>query len=452
MVETGEIAQEEMDQALKAPIRLVPPRNVASRAPYFTDFVKAELIEKLKDRLSEEEIPAAGYRVYTTLDVLTNEDAQQAVSRGVDALEKRLKLQGNDRLEGALAAVDQSTGYIRALVGGRNYGQSNFNRILNMKRQVGSTFKPFVYLTALTSRDAHGVPYTPGYPIEDAPWTLVYDQGRQSWAPRNYEREFRGWVTLRTALAHSINTVAAKLGVQVGIDHVIETARALGIESELPQVPALSLGVAELSPVELLKAYAAIANHGQTDELTVIRAITLDDYRTFIAQFTYNPKQVFPAGPIDLLADMLQNVFTEGTAQSAAVMGFERPAAGKTGTTSHHRDSWFAGFTPQLTSVVWVGRDLDRDTEKSRVKLTGAGAALPIWVDFMKHALEGEPPTPFPLSPSLTQVRLDRKTGQRASSDCPEGRVVIERVVLGQEPTGWSCENLWPPSVPQTNL
>ena len=189
-----------------------------------------------------------------------------------------MKITGKDRLEGALASVDQSNGYIRALVGGRSYAESNFNRILNMRRQVGSTFKPIVYLTAFQrGRDAKGIPYGPGHPVEDAPWTLVYDHGRQNWAPKNYEKEFMGWISFRTALAHSINTATARLGFEVGIDNVIKTARTLGIQAELPTVPSLSLGVAELTPIELLEAYATFANHGVQDELTVIRSINHQD-------------------------------------------------------------------------------------------------------------------------------------------------------------------------------
>jgi membrane peptidoglycan carboxypeptidase len=264
-----------------------------------------------------------------------------------------------------------------------------------------------------------------------------------------------------------VNTIAARLGVQVGIPKVIETSRALGIESELPEVPSLSLGVAELSPVELLRAYATVANHGEADELTVIRAVTRDlardemerlgasappGGRTFVAHFAYNPRQALPPGPSDLLTDMLQNVFVEGTARAAYALGFDRPAAGKTGTTSHYRDSWFAGYTPQLTAVVWVGMDQMRADQKTSVKLTGAGAALPIWVEFMNEALAGEAPAAFPLSPALTQVRIDTRSGKRADGGCPDAQVTVERVVAGREPAEESCEAMYPPSVSTTEM
>ncbi len=448
MVETGQIAKSEADAALKQPIRLAPPSSVANKAPYFTDFVKAQLISQLKGRMTEEEVTEAGFRVYTTLDLALNSSAQNAVLRGITGLEKKMKLGATDRLEGALASVDHTNGYIRALVGGRNYAESTFNRILNMRRQVGSTFKPIVFLTALQKgRDPKGVPYGPGHPVEDSPWTLVYDHGRQEWSPKNYEKEFLGWISFRTALSHSINTATARLGYEVGMENIISTARALGIETELPSVPSIALGVAELTPIELLQAYAIFANHGVQDELTVIRAITHEDGSDY-ARFVYHPKQVFNPGPTDLLTDMLQSVFTEGTAREAVHMGFDRPAAGKTGTTSHHRDAWFAGYTPQLTTVVWVGMDQPR--ADSKVKLTGANSALPIWADYMKKALEGEPPTPFPLSQYLSNVSIDSRSGLLSDGSCHPTQVITEKYEKENEPHSSGCSPVWPDSVPRT--
>lgn len=465
MVAAGFIAEAEAADAAKLPLRFRPPISVANKAPYFTDFVKAEMIRQLKDRISETDIAAAGFRVYTTLDPDLAELAQDAVENGVTELEKKLKIDSKavpeDRLEGALAVVDHKTGYIRALIGGRNYSESTFNRILNMRRQVGSTFKPFVYLTAfLQGRDSDGLPYTTGYPVEDAPWTLTYDKGRQKWTPKNYEKESLGWIPLRIALAKSINTVAAKLGTRVGISSVIETARALGIQSELPDVPSLALGVSELSPVELVTAYATIANHGVQDELTAIRVITQDDAKIF-AKFVFNAKQVFPPAPIDLLIEAMRGVFSEGTAASAGPhYGFTRPAAGKTGTTSNYRDAWFAGFTPDLTTVVWVGADQNASlTEKGGKKknrkllqITGASGALPIWADFMKHALEDTAPTPFPVSDHLKLLKLDRYTGREAQLFCPGDQLIEEWVMRDFDPKGFTCDSKYPETVGESSI
>jgi penicillin-binding protein 1A len=456
MAETGQLSEAESREAEKLPVRLAPPVTTANKAPYFVDFVKAELIRQLKDRMTEEEITQAGLKIYSTLHVPMNQAAQRAVARGIDQLEKSAK--APLRIEGALASVDHSTGFLRALVGGKDYARSTFNRILNMKRQVGSTFKPIVYLTALAKRnDSNGVPYGPAYPMEDSPWTLSYDRGRQTWSPKNYEPEFRGWITLRQALAHSTNTIAARLGHEVGIGKVIETAHELGIESPLPEVPSLALGVAELSPVELLKAYATIAHHGVQDELTAIRAITADDGSIF-ARFVYHPQLIFEPGPADLISDMMTSVFTDGTASPTALrLNFTRPAAGKTGTTSNHRDSWFAGFTPQLTSVVWVGVDPQGTApgtthspgeKKGKVILTGASAALPIWIDFMKSALADEPPSQFPVSTHLKRIRIDRHSGRRASAECPDPQLLEENYLEEAESGDSACLPTYPNTLP----
>ncbi len=459
MVETGQLAEGEAKEAVKMPIRLAPAQTASNKAPYFTDYAKAELIRLLKDRVSEQEIPQSGFHVFTTLDVSLNSAAQKAVAEGVANLDKSVKqLPAGMRLEGALACMDQHTGFIRALVGGRSYGTSTFNRILNMKRQVGSTFKPLVYLAALRKKfDKQGIPYTPGYPMEDAPWTIEYDHGKQSWAPKNYEKEFLGWIPLRTSLAHSVNTVTARLGYEVGLSNIVQLAKELGVESELPAFPSLSLGVAELSPIELLRIYGTIANHGVQEELTVIRGITQDD-GTGYARFVFHPKKVLETFEADLMTDMLESVFTEGTAHMARDLGYKNAAAGKTGTTSHHRDSWFAGYSPHLTSVVWVGLDeapqLEELQEKAKKKdkllLTGATSALPIWVKYMNAALIRQAPEGFPPNPELIDVKLDRKSGKLAASDCPISEVIPEKAIRGVETTSPGCQKDWPPSVPKT--
>ena len=462
MVETGQLAEAEAESVSKLPIRLVPVQNASDKAPYFTDFVKAELIQSFKDRMNEEEITQAGLRVYTTLDTEVNRQGQLAIAEGIARLEKNFVVKKNSKpkpssplvsadlalglapqLEGALAAVDHSTGFIRALVGGKRYSASNFNRILNMKRQVGSTFKPFVYLTAFQmGRDSEGVPYAPGHPAEDAPWTLTYDRGKQSWSPRNFEKSNRGWVSYRSAVRYSINMVAARLALEVGIPSIIKTAQALGVESSLPNVPSLSLGVAELSPVELLKAYATIANRGEQEELVVIRSIIQADETEFLQPGNYSVR-VFDSAPIDLLHDVLEDAFRQKT------RNFEQPAAGKTGTTSNHRDAWYAGYTPQLTTVIWVGMDHD-DVKNAapQFNLTGANSAFPIWLSFMKAALAGQPSRPFPPSPDLVELATDMYTGKRAAAGCPASQVVTEKFMKGFEPSGESCEKSWPAHLP----
>ncbi len=445
MVETGLVAGGEAQAALKLPIHLAPIQNSVTKAPFFTDYVKAELIRLLKGKLNEQDIIQSGFKVYTTLDPRLNSLAQKAVAEGTSRLQVKFKLTEAQRLEGALASVDQVTGYIRALVGGRNYSQSNFNRILNMKRQVGSTFKPVVYLTAFQKGlDPQGIPYAPGRPVQDAPWTWFYDRNQQSWAPKNYDKEPLGWIPLRTALARSVNTVAARLASEVGLDAIIDTGRKLGIESNLPKVPSLALGVAELSPIELLKVYATLANRGTQEELVVIRGITQSSGVKYLIPSSQPQPAIDPA-VVDLLTDALQEVFNQGTAQSARKLGFLSPAAGKTGTTNNHRDAWFAGYTPRLTTVVWVGMDQPTD-KNTALPLTGANSALPIWVDYMKAALSPEQAlVPFPESPLLVKISIDSHTGKEASGGCPPAQVVTETFIRGHEPQQKSCEPNWPP-------
>ncbi len=461
MVDLSFITEKEAAAAAALPIRLSAPKTVVNKAPYFTDYAKAEVQRQLKGQVSEQEISARGFRIYTSLDILTHQAAQEAITAGIADLEKKYALKaqvnGGERLEAALAAVDHRTGLIRTLIGGRNYAESSFNRILNMKRQVGSTFKPFVFLTAyLAGKDANGVSYSAGYPLEDGPLTLTYDHGKQSWSPKNYEKDYLGTISFRTTLAKSINTATARLAIQLTPKAIVETARRIGLESELPEVPSLSLGVAELTPVELLKAYSVIANRGVGDDPSVIRAITEKD-GTIFAHFEYHPKEKIPPMVADLTTELLQAVFTDGTASESLHLGFDRSAAGKTGTTSQYRDAWFAGFTPQLTTVVWVGTDqtqppIDPVTKKptklAKLKLTGAGAALPIWVHFMKDALESEPPVAISINQELASTRIDSRTGKKAATGCPLSQTSIEHFRPELEPTDTSCERDFPAPKP----
>jgi membrane peptidoglycan carboxypeptidase len=441
MVETDQIAEEEAASARQAPLRYAPPQTVMNKAPYFSDYVKAELLQSVKGRLADGDVAGASLKVYTTLDPLQNAAAGRAVADGVAALEKKLNLAATDRLEGALAAVEPATGYLRALVGGKNYANSSFNRILNMRRQVGSTFKPVVYLTAIRKgQDASGIPYGGAYPLWDGPWKLIYDSGRQTWEPKNYEKGYRGWTTFRESLARSINTTTAKLGADLGVESIIETARMLGVTSDLPSVPSLALGVAELTPVELLRIYATVANHGTQLKLVTIRLIT-DDAGATVLENVAEPRPALPAEMTDLLTQLLRSVFTDGTAtEMAKALAWTRPAAGKTGTTSHHRDAWFAGFTPQLTTVVWVGKDLE-NSAPSKISLTGGGSAFPIWASFMKNALTGEAVEDFAAPPGISEVLVDLHTGWSARAGCSIEQVRTDTYLTSQLTGRETCES-----------
>ena len=452
MMETQKITETEFNLALKQPIRLAQAPQAGKRAPYFVDFVKAELLKLLSDRFDEKEISELGFQVYTTLDLNLNQASQESLQTGLTALEAKLGIAGSVELQGAVASVDQATGEIKTLIGGRSYSQSTFNRILNMKRQVGSTFKPIVYATAFRQiEDSNGNTFSPAYPLDDSQWDWKFNANQPAWSPANYEHEKLGWISLKVALAKSISTTAARVAKRIGIENVIETAKFLGITTKLPNVPSVALGSVELSPIEVLEAYMTLANHGKADQPYVIKAIQNPDGSDFYKS-EYRPKAKIDAGVADMMTYLLQDVFAEGTAMLAGKTGFDRPAAGKTGTTNDSRDSWFVGYTPQVTSLVWVGLDqglIDEAVKNApktsanklpkKVRLTGALAALPIWLDIMKKGLQYEPPLPFPESDQLVDVRLDIHSGQKAESSCPESQVVMEKVIIGREPKKSTC-------------
>ena len=436
MLETKKISEREFKTALQLPIRLSPPPTAGNRAPYYVDFVKAEINRLLNDHFQENEIPELGFQVYTSLDLNMNQIAQETLQSAIPANPAK-----NAALQGAIAIVDQSKSEIRALIGGKNYAESTFNRILNMKRQVGSTFKPIVYATAFrVMQDSEGNSFTPAYPLLDQKWGWKYDSKQPIWKPANYEKESLGWIPMKTALAKSINTTAARVAQKVGLSEIIDTAHTLGIETKIPPIPSISLGSVELSPMEVITAYATLANHGKADNLTVIKSILNPDGSEFYANEPHMKERIDP-GIADMMTEMLQNVFVEGTASLAGnLYGFHRPAAGKTGTTNEYRDAWFAGYTPQLTAVVWMG--FDQGIQKS--KLTGANTALPVWAKMMNRILQYEPALPFPESEHLIDMRLDKLTGQKAESSCNESQVVLEKVIVGREPKKSTCAKEYP--------
>jgi penicillin-binding protein 1B len=435
MFETKKITESELKIALQLPIRLSPPPSATNRAPYFVDFVKSEINRLLNEHFQEEEIPELGFQVYTSLDLNMNQIAQETLQTAIPQNPAK-----NAALQGAIVIVDQATSEIRALIGGKNYAESNFNRILNMKRQAGSTFKPIVYASAFRiMQDANGNSFTPAFPLLDEKWGWKYDAKQPIWKPSNYEKESLGWISLKHSLSKSINTTAARLAQKVGLAEIADTARTLGVETKIPLVPSISLGSVELSPMEIVSVYSTLANHGKSSDLSVIKSILNPDGSEYYVNEPRTKEKIDP-GIADMMTELLQSVFLEGTAANAVNLGFSRPAAGKTGTTNDYRDAWFVGYTPQLTAAVWMG--FDQGTQKS--KLTGANTALPVWVKMMNRILQYEPAIPFPESDHLIDMRLDKFTGQRAESSCSESQVVLEKVIVGREPKKSTCEKEYP--------
>jgi penicillin-binding protein 1B len=425
MRDAGFIDEAAMQAALQAPLLLERPSIDTTDAPYFVDLVG----QQLSERYAARDLTTQNLSIYTTLDLHLQGLAQQALERGLDRVQELIKKRTKATVQGSMIAIEPASGRLVALVGGRSYGRSQYNRVMQARRQPGSTFKPFVYLTAFeaTFDDPSLPPITPATVVEDAPAVFFFED--KEYIPTNYEDDYVGMVTLRTALARSLNVATVKVAEMVGYDRVAELwSKKLGIGAPIQPYPAIALGSFEATPFELASAYNVIANGGlRVEPVTILRVADLKN-AVLEQHQSPPPERVLHEESAYLVTDMLKSVLREGTAAGAAGMGFTAEAAGKTGTTNDYRDAWFAGFTPDLLCVVWVGFD-----DNTPVGLSGTRAALPIWVDFMKAALAGRPPTHFPPPPEgIVFVEIDRDTGLLARSGCPRTR--SEVFVAGTEP------------------
>ncbi len=368
MEQLNMISAEQREQSDLEPLGARSKPLLSEPAPYF---VQAVLDEIRQMGLSAEQ----GLKIHTTLDPDLQEQAQVVVAQELEALEKR---HANIRahsvvspLQGAAIIAHVESGGVRALVGGRQYKQNQFNRIRSSRRQPGSLFKPFVYLAALENGD-----FSPDTELIDEPWTYRYEG--QTWTPRNYDKHFRGRVTMMQALANSLNVPTARLAVEIGIPTLIEVAHRLGIKSELEPLPALSLGAAEVTPWELTEAYLTLAKDGWQVPLHLFTKIE-DGAGEILFEFDIEPRAVAREETVRTLITMMKRTFVDGTAYGIGrliteVLQTEDAPAGKTGTTSDTRDAWFAGFDRSLLTLTWVGFD-----DNASTGLTGSSAALPIW-------------------------------------------------------------------------
>ena len=416
------ITADAAERASNDPITVVA-RAVDNEAPYFVDYLGEEL---------QTEFPGITQRtgaleIFTTLDLNLQRYAQDAVRDGLakvdQILAKRRRKPGPS--QAALVALDPRSGEILALVGGRFYNQSQFNRATTARRQPGSTFKPFVYLAAFERAAEEGrTDVTPASMVWDEPTTWTYDQ--QEWSPRNYDSEYDGFVTLRRALALSRNIAAIKVAEQTGFDQVAALWRKTKIgRSALEGYPSIALGVFELTPMEVASAYTAFPNGGLIKPLrSIVRVRSGDD--SLMPKAVEGPR-IARESTAFLVTNMMRSVINEGTGASARGNGFTLDAAGKSGTTNDLRDAWFVGFTPELLAVVWVGFD-----DNAPLGLSGTQAALPIWTDFMKRALAGHDNVGFEPPEGISFVEIDRDTGRLALPTCP--RITTESFLAGSEP------------------
>lgn len=396
MAKLNMITSDEALKAKAAPLPSRPKRHLTEPAPYFIQAVRRELERREIDG-------SEGLRVYTTLNLRAQEAAHLAVRDGLERLEeknpyiRKLKMSGKN-LEAVLVAAEPKTGAVQALVGGRGYLATQFNRAIDSRRQVGSIMKPFVYLTAFESLTEGGRPYTPLTLLRDEPKTYRFDG--QTWTPRNYDGKYRGEVPLYIALTDSLNAATVDLGMRVGLDTIVDTTRRLGINSKVSALPSLTLGAFELSPLEVLQAYSTLAQFGRHVPLVFIERVNDLDGKT-IYHHAIEPRQVTAPEPTAQLVGIMKNVLTIGTARSVTLAGFTRSAAGKTGTTNDKKDAWFAGFTPDHAALVWIGYD-----DNTSVRLTGSSGAVPIWTRYMKSYAASLPAKDFPWPESMEAVQL----------------------------------------------
>jgi penicillin-binding protein 1B len=425
MADAGYVSQQAAERAGREPMETVA-RAMETEAPYFVDLLGQVLSDQYPGLLSGSRPIDIG----TTLDSYLQRVAQEAVQAGAAAIDAQLaRKQVKGQAQIALIALDPRTGDILAYIGGRSYGQSQFNRPLHARRQPGSAFKPFVYLAAFESAAADGrTDVTPATLVNDEPSTFAFED--QGWTPRNYEDEYDGIITLRRALAQSRNVGTVRAAEMVGFDKVANLWKRFGSGTAPKPYPSITLGVFEATPMEVASAYTVFAGGG---ELRAPRAIArLESGGSELPLNVAASARIARADTTYLVTSMLRSVVNEGTAASARGMGFSHDAAGKTGTTNDLRDAWFVGFTPELLTAVWVGFD-----DNQPVGLSGSQAALPIWTRFMMAALAGHPNVNFQPPPGIVFVTIDRDTGKLAQPGCP--RIINEAFIEGTEPAE-ACE------------
>lgn len=432
MLATKAITQVEYDAASQSALGVTTTRYSNDRAPYFVELVRLHLDEKYGSNAVYE----GGMKVYTTLDTELQESAERALERHLTKLEGDMRLKVTHAsfsedadaggrtpyLQGSVVAIDPRNGYVRALVGGRDWNESNFNRATQAKRQPGSSFKPFVYVAAIDNG------FKPTDILVDEPVSFPGGDGKL-YEPQNYDRKFRGPVTLRYALQQSVNIPAIKLLRKVGTSLVASYARRMGIESPLGQNLSLALGSSEVTLIELTSAYGVLADRGVRNKPVMVLKVE-DKSGAVLERHSPRPTEVLSEATSATVTSMLQSVMDHGTGYPARAAGFTIPAAGKTGTMDEYKDAWFVGYIPSLTCGVWVGYDEKRFIGPG---MTGGRAALPVWTEVMLAATRGRPVEAFPSPAGTVERMVCAETGMLATVACPN--TTSEVFAEGAEPS-----------------
>jgi 1A family penicillin-binding protein len=412
MVAAGFISAERAASAEAQPLIFRKQGNNGPLGDYFVDWV----LKGLEEHYGAQVVYHGGLKVTTTLDPLLQRLAYESLVGGLEDLEKNMPgIPENgagsgtglrERVQGALVAIQVNSGAVKAMVGGRDYLQSEFNRAVESNRQPGSGFKPFLYYTAFEKLNV-----TPATVLVDKP-VRVPVPGGQEWRPSNFRREYQGPVILKKAFYESINTIAAQLVVQTGPEAVIATANRCGIESPLNPVYSVALGSSGVSPLEMASAFSTFAAGGVHFPAFGIWRVE-DPYGQVLEEHIVSGNKALNNKIAYQVVDMMQSVVDEGTGEIVRRLGFTKPAAGKTGTTNGFKDAWFTGFTPALCASVWVGYDREQGMKDLHGGgITGGRAAAPIWSRFMTRATDGEPPRPFLQPAGIRFQSVDPRTGE----------------------------------------
>jgi penicillin-binding protein 1A len=447
MRNAGYLTAEEAERWKAYPLQLSSRQDFGEVAPYFVEWIRQQLYARFGRDLYQE-----GYRIYTTLDLDMQMAAERALANQleaiesgtygpfrhqtyqqyVDSLERRgLKSEGQvltPYLQGALVTMEARTGYVRAMVGGRNFDESEFNRATQARRQAGSTFKPFVYAAAIRA----GKPAS--YVINDEPISLMAQPNdSMPWEPQNYEGDFRGPMTLRRGLYLSRNLVAIRLGLELGAPAVVGEAVRYGISTPLPPYPSLFIGSASVIPLEMVSAYTAFATLGE--RAAPVGVLRVEDAAgNIVWQSQPRVDRVMDPEHMWIVTSLLQDVVDRGTAYNAVrAAGFRLPAAGKTGTTNDGTDVWFIGFTPELVTGVWIGFDAP---QKIKANSAGGVLAAPAWTAFMSEVYQRRnPPAPWQRPEGLITREVDGTTGFLATEFCPRDVRYWEWFIPDTQPT-----------------
>ncbi len=409
LYETGRISEAQYRDAIELPLGNLSQAPSSVSAPYFSALLRRELEQEIPD----DNLDEARLDVYTGLDAQLQLVAERALKDGLQRLEAdfpHLMTEDEEPVQAALVALDPRSGDVLAHVGGRDWRASQFDRATQARRQPGSVFKPVVALAALARGPDGTPPFTLASLLQDEPLELETPEG--IWAPANYDKEFRGWTTLRRSIELSINVPIARVGLAIGPQRIVETARRLGIGGRLAAVPSLALGSFEISPLEVAQAYAVLASGGMRIQTRPYTRVVGIDGRELAAQPIVSERAFDPA-EVSLVTSALEGAVERGTGRGLRKFGFRGPVAGKTGTTNDFRDAWFVGYTPELVIAVWVGFDDGRSLD-----LTGASVALPIFARFIIGALGRDGGEPFETPAGVEFVSVNQDSGLRSAFGC----------------------------------